>query len=881
MFESFGYNGVFEMNVELVNRLVAANLYEKNLVSIDGKVSDADFLPPINIATASGSGSGSVRVYLLLGRPELTFAGTDGTNGLTLFMPMFGIGLFESVAGQVRRRPLTLGSSGLGLAIKNIRVTPEADKISVSLAKVVTEDVEMRGFIFEDPPSHVGGVALANTTLTDAQVDAYLSTAGVAITAQDLRATIAAQVRQGVLGPVSFVFKPSGLAPELSEWDLSTFDGSGGGAAGAVLELCGPNEAGKGQRGDVVDFIPAAPAPPVYRWSACIRTSILLTLFDQELRKSMFPEQGGTLNTPEVPTGYMVVPRIGQHTYSLPGRIECIAVTSPTDRYVEVRITRGLTAHGRAEITEENSGRKVEVWADSDGSGTVSIMANGGDRLAIMVVAISATGDPSTVFWRPRFSFLDGALRLDFHFYRYLSGSCMDAEGDGYIVVALKADRTERFKFTPLVIDSNFEIPLWVWATGFFGGFLLGSVGAALSEASIAVFLEDYVRDEIDPQGQVDTLLRSVSDKLPQPKAPGTAVFLDDLVVSEAGLMMAGRGDAGRILSYGRGAALATSPGIVISDSGYYLAIDWQSSSGAINVTIRGFSSLSQGGADAFWWETFDDLPRPPFATVAPVKWLSPGESGLFYHDTEAGLAKVLVERQPATEADPQGLQILVTWILFQKRVTQSVRIRNEVKATVVGSFESLTLSTTWYRYEGRLSLDRTKFFLTSDTADCGDEHWYWDDVEVTPAGIDFPEIGYVKVNSSAHELLIKYDETKLPPDQPAPNFHWVRFEGVDVFGRKQSHKYLLQTPAHALRPKAIAILPAAGWRDPREPLRDPIRDRLAIARSVLAIAVAREPALESTARVIMAGLSNHNPTLDARTAEALLSLVGASLGSP
>jgi hypothetical protein len=870
----FGFNGVFELNDELVNRLLAARLYEKNLVSIGGQVSDADFLPPIDINLGGGT---TIRVYLLTGRPEVTFRGRDGTNTVSLFIPMFGIGVFERTNTSVQRRNLNLMDARLGLVIDNVRVAQTAGNIDVDLTGVTAADIRIRGFIFEEPSTHVGGIAVLGQDLSDNDVDSRLSAAGVAVKALDLRTQIAARISAGALGQTTFPFQPSGLDPELSSWDLFTFEENPPASAGAMLELYGPGAMGQGFRIDAVDIIPAAPTTPRYRWAAGIQANVLEAIFDRYLDRSMFPKQGGTLNTPQNPTGYMVVPPSDKRTYSLPDHIESITVSAPSNASVEVRINRGLTPHGRARLDSLNSNKSVSIWADDTGSATATIAAASGHRLALTVEAISLSGDTSVVVWRPRFTFQDGALRLDFHFYKYLDHSCMDAEGDGSIVVELQADRAARFKLAMRVRESDFEIPLWVWAAGFFGGFILGSVGATLAEVGIHVFLKDYVRDEVDPQGKVDNLLGPLNQNLPAPQAPGTAVFLDDFAVSEDGILLAGRAETGWIVSYGRRGTWATRPSLEIGDRGFYLRIDWQPSAGPITVQLSGFSTLSLSNANGFWSETYDDIPPPPYPPTPARKELSPGESAVFYHDSEGVLAKVLVERQPVSDVDPYGLPILVTWVAYQKRVAQSVRIRNEVNAIVVDSFESLTLTTTSYRYSGALTLERTKFFLTEDTMAAGDEHWFWDDEEVPAGELALPG-GMVKIDPVAHALLIEYDQTQLPPDEVGGGFHWVRFTGTDVFGRTQSHKYLLLTPAHALTPNKIAELPPVGWRDPRAPLRDPIRDRVAAARSLLAVAVANNPAMAPTARTIMAALSNRYPTLDANGAQALLDMIGNTL---
>src|SRR5262245_53260072 len=113
--DTFGYNGVFELNDGVVNRLLAAQVYENNLVLTNGQVTNADFLAPIEFPQGDGS---TIRVYMLTGRPEVSFQGHDGSNKITLFVPLFGLGVFKSLGDTTQ--PVDLGLQSQRLASRSV-----------------------------------------------------------------------------------------------------------------------------------------------------------------------------------------------------------------------------------------------------------------------------------------------------------------------------------------------------------------------------------------------------------------------------------------------------------------------------------------------------------------------------------------------------------------------------------------------------------------------------------------------------------------------------------------------------------------------------------------------------------------------------------------
>src|SRR5262249_19122545 len=669
--DTFGYNGVFELNDGVVNRLLAAQVYENNLVLTNGQVTNPDFLAPIEFPQGDGS---TIRVYMLTGRPEVSFQGHDGSNKITLFVPLFGLGVFKSLGDTTQPVDLGLQSQRLGLAISDIAVQQDAAALKFDFSGVDADSVVVRAFTLVEPPTHVGGRLVGSLDLTDAFLDAQFQKAGSAITGKDLRTQVAIALQGNKLGQNSVPINPGGIESEIGAWDLMTFDQSAGGVAGAMLELYEPGGNGQGRREFGLDIIPAADSPPAYRWTAALRKDVLLRIFGRYFDKSMYPQQGNALNTSDNPWGFMVVPPAGKATYSLPSHDSSVVVSAPAGGQVQVDVTAGFAAHARARLQVLGTNREESLTADTDGTASVSIKANVGDRLAFAVDATSMASDSSVVIWRPRISFQDGTIRLDLHFYKYLDIPC-DAEGDGYVVLELYADRTSAFQFGLRVTDSHFDIPYRVFAAAWFGGNMLSVIGGALTMVLVATVGEDMIRDKVDPQKQADTLLGDLRKQLPAPQAPNNALFLDDLITSEDGLVLAGRADAGRIVSYGRTAAVSTGNGAVLQNQGFYAALDWEPSLGPIKVKPRGRAKTGSGApADSFWSATYDDLPYPPYPISADSAVLNAGDTALFFVDSDTTLAKILVERPPVT-SDVPSVSVLITWVAYQKRVAQAVRI--------------------------------------------------------------------------------------------------------------------------------------------------------------------------------------------------------------
>ena len=868
-FDSFGYNGAIELSQELVHRIVASELYERNLVVENGTLANEDMVPvPVDLG-----GGISITAYLLLGRPEVELTDHDGNNGLDLTIPMFGVGLFQRESGRSPVQQIDTGLVGggftIGVKVHDIRVAGAGGSLSLDLTRVTDKSIEIVDFLFAEKPTHVGGIATLAGTLADKDLDALLAGAGVTLTAANLRGAIAAAVTSGKIPVKPFPINPANDHPELGQWDLMAFDGPG---AGAVIELYDAAGQQQGVRTDGHDVIPNGP-PPRYGWAGELRADIVIGLFDAALDKADYFKQVSGLNTSTNALGFMVVPSNDKRTYSLPGHVDCVTVNAPDKGNVNIEVIAGLGGLSRGRIRLLGPDTDTSFRADDKGSFTTSVKASAGDRLAMIVDAVPLPGHPDALLWRPKLSLQDGNVRFDFHYWK--DWLCdLDFEGDGMIVAELRADRTAPFKLSAKVMDSDLEMPLWLWAVGFFGGaavpLLDWVVGAVIAETLIVTVLKDYAIGEVNPQEAVDGKIGAFNDNLPQISVPNAALFLDDVLVSSDGLLLAGRADAGRFTASGRLAVPSLSNGVVAWGKDFHGAFDWEPSASAIEVKARGFSAVAEGDAPSnFWAVNFDDIPHLPFAAQVTHN-LGPGESVTFFVDNPETIGKVLLERPIDPETRIAG-QVIVTWIAYRKRVAVRARIVNEVQAIRVGGSESLTLIIDEYRYSGELTLDLTKFFLSNDTADAGLEHWFWDGAEVTAGGIAFSG-GSVSLRPYDHALWVEIDQSGYPATELGPNFHTIRFTGTDVFGRKVDITYLLQVPPRTLRPKPIAERPGLGtWVNP---LSDPLRRPIDLVSTEVLSMLGANPAADGLAQTLVSAIKNGSASLNQSDALAALQIL-------
>jgi hypothetical protein len=587
----------------------------------------------------------------------------------------------------------------------------------------------------------------------------------------------------------------------------------------------------------------------------------------------------------------MEVPAVGTHTYALPTGAGTVSVAAPANGKAQVAIVAGgLPPNSRARLRNDR-GAEEAFTADGSGAATISIRADAGERLAITVDAISIPSDSSIVVWRPHIQFREDELAISFHYYKYLPNWC-DAEGDGRIAVALYADATKPFHIGARVTDVNASLPWWVYATSWLGVELLGQGVLAPLVVSLIPTIAHALATSLLGGQDIASLTGPLTDQVSAPsleaeKTAGqnVALLLDTVEVHETGLVLAGHADAGIFLGYDRTVAFSTQPGVVLSTTSPSVSMrfDWQTFITAMSVTSADRCAvITDQARERFWAASYDDLPDDAAFNRNPFP-LDAGDAVMVWVETAGGHAKVLFERPPHGEAPSTG--IAITWVAFRDRVRRSVRLVDGIKATPVGGSQGLVLDETLNRYDGTISLATRKFFLTEETRALGQEQWFWDDEQVTEAGIILPG-GSVTLDADNRALIVHLDQSSLWLNgEDLAVAHWVKFHGTDVFGTVLETKMLVWTPPVVRTPRPIALNPPLGPAFVN-PLGDPLRDRPAAVRGQLASELAGllasrvgQAEVASLARSLSDALTTGVGQLDVIGAAGLLSLLSGGAG--
>jgi hypothetical protein len=880
----FGYNGVLELEERVVNEVLATYLYERHLVFLNGQITDGDF-----IAVKAPIPSGEIHLYLELARPFLHIQTSDGTNVVTLHVPFSRIGAFLVQNGSLANQSVP----NLALVLFDVPVQKSNTGLLIDFSKITGDDVGIAAIGLQTGPTGVGGRETLEVLLDDATIENQLKDKNgqKTVVAKDLRQQLADSIKNGAIGPTSVPVSLGGIDSALKSWDLLLFGNANDrdptdvpADAGADLLLFEDANVGRGERTDAGQTLPPAPETPEYGWTLSLRASVLLDDINRALDRGPYYVQGETLNTPETPDnpygpyGFLVVPSGGSRAYALPTGNGKVTVGASQNGQAQLTIADGgLTPNGRARA--RNLDRNVEASFTADGSGAakLSIRADAGERLAVTIDAISLSSDSSTVIWRPAISFGDGQITAAFHYYHYIPHWC-DAEGDATVSLQLFADRGKAFSIGAKVLDANASAPWWAYVVAWLGPGLIGQdIFAPILVGLVPTIIHSLAGSFIgDNAGALGSAL---TDKISAPSIENLAMLLDQVDVYNTGLQLSGRADSGSILAYDRTVAFSTQPGVVLNSSQpspVYMRFDWAPSITSINITSSSRCAvITDQPHETFWSASYDDLPadssfrRDPFTMFA-------GDSLMVWVEIAGGHAKVLFERPPGGDAPSTGISI--TWIALRDRVNRAVKLVNGIKATVVGSLESLTLEETLYRYDGSISLTTTKFFLTSETQELGQELWYWDDQQVTDLGITLPG-GSVTLDATNRQLIVHLDQSGLDAQSIAAT-HWVRFHGTDVFGVTLETKILVQTFPVTLRPRPIATNPPLGPVFVH-PLSDPTRDKPVFDFSQLASEITnllapQVGAIEASvlSRSLSEALTTGLGSLDVGAATALLTLL-------
>src|SRR5262249_3927335 len=144
-------NGVFELDQDVVNELLATYFYEKYLVATNGQVADGDF-----IAAETPVTNGTIRLYLELARPFLHVQTKDGTNLATLHVPFSRVGAFLIQNGIPTRKEAPL----LALVLFNVGVQKTDTGLTIDFTQLTEGDIGIQVIGVKAGPTDVGGAQI-------------------------------------------------------------------------------------------------------------------------------------------------------------------------------------------------------------------------------------------------------------------------------------------------------------------------------------------------------------------------------------------------------------------------------------------------------------------------------------------------------------------------------------------------------------------------------------------------------------------------------------------------------------------------------------------------------------------------------------------------
>ena len=906
---------MFELRKPVVDRLLA-QVYERNLVKENDVVRNDEFVT-VNLPEQQGT---KLTLYLRIGCPLASFdPSATQENRVDLEVPV-ELSLFSGtqVAGVWKWKKLSLFAfvadlSHLilrldGLAFKKGTRADGTSVLQPDLATVVGEQIR----IFYPSP---------RTELDDNLLDSVLQAVSVPLTAAGLKDEIAKQLN-GVLKNVDVEIPSAGASMQaLQSWDCRLLSQKRAGMSYDSFDLLlyGPGDLGRGVYGQATHTIPTGASPP-YSFALSMRGDVFLQYLNAMLDQKGYYKQGGTLNTPANPYGYMVVPPSADATYTLPHPYQGdagkkVTLSAPKGGEVTLTIpTGGLSANCRATLHNEGSGAAEDFEAGGGGEATISIKAAAGMRLSITVRGVSAQTDSDAIIFRPTVSLHDGKLRLDFDYYYIIDNWC-DASGDGCAEIAISPDPDQAFNFKVKTLSTSVSVPWWADVLAFLAGLLVGWVVGGPVGGVLGGFIALILMEAIGPSilgGIVgEKLDKELQDKLKFP-APGggrLALFLETVTLYETGIVLAGYADAGVIVHYGRAAVDVKPQGVVKLGTGAEsLSLHFTAGGSAGTATVKCYwplaASASPDALKSFLEARYEDGEALTF-TNFPIA-LTGGKPVALWTRTDQGLAKLYVSWDAASS------RARVSWAFFRGRVKPGLSIKNKIVATVAGASNLVIAYRLCFTYDGYLELDAVKFFRTTVSRDAGLEKWTWNGQEI-PVGGTLAAPGFsIGWDAKTDRVIVSSDQVGLVPAMPKPTTpgvptlyvpqeHEIEYQGEDVFGTRMSAKVSLHLEAcqfgsqkllYDVRVWPHEILPDPPWME-RAMWREEgmyllgERDFAHWRRSELAAALRDrlvELAPEShqvgvLADTLALALQEGEAALDAYTARTLLTILAGGVG--
>jgi hypothetical protein len=804
---TYNHNGLLQISEQVFNKLLAKNFYDANLVAVNGKVPDNEFVTFCPIPGVAGD---SIKIYLRTGKPSALFETHDGTNLLTLTVPLLGIGIFtKTAAGVVTRQPInqlfSIIIEDVALAVRDKKPMSPADGqvLAFDFSKVTPNGVGFHLIFLNATDNDVGGTVNIDGGDATGVLSNYFTTHGIPVTVAMLQQLVVTFVKSPEFtSRATFPISTGGSQADLSKLSLFMFDNDGEGGLDFFLDD-GP-QAGPPTEGG--DTIPAAILPPPYGFTLGIEKEVILDLVTTMQNDGDYYVQSLPPD-PTNPLAMMVVPAAGTSTFPLLSGPNALAISAPVGGKAQVVLAaKAVSPHTRAHITNISTGAAISFTASAAGTATFNVPGSAGDEFVLAIDAISSSKSSDTVIWRPKLTFEDGDFRGDFHFYEYMDVP-PDLEGNGWIKLTAAVDWAQQFGLLLNVSDSgaDLDVPLLEALAILFPIVVGGLFQGIINEITDSVANPLGYEINQNTGGAVGAVQSGINQQFKAALPSDLLLFLEDGRIYNNGLGLSGYADAGIVMSTTNpdgtivGAGRRTAPvkgGEFVATAGDYftdvLQFNW-TAPGSNSITLlgggRGPAALSTNGGNAtdFWTSSLDEAP-PSNAFTVLQSTLNRGQDLMLWVPFSDGTAKVFIE----WPSDSDDLRF--TWISYQQRVTRSIKLVNNIKQIVVGGGGSATglVSLQLFAYQGTVDLQAIKFFLTRETWASGSEKWTWDGHDLVTDNPSIPGAS-LALDGLNHKLTVDYNQWANPAVANLPWVHTLAYTATDVFGRTMSAQIVLE----------------------------------------------------------------------------------------
>jgi hypothetical protein len=809
--ETFGYGSVIELSESVISRLFGGKSFEESRVAPpkNEPSSDPNAKRSSDFVSIAFGGATDPTLHALIGDPIVSFSDpATPSNALRVILPITKLAVETTGAEPTR------SNGEMAIAISNLLLT-ETTAQGVSALKV--DGSSLTG----DSVRYAVKLVGLDWIVTDSDADflGYYE-AGDAKRKGTIAVEQLANARIDIAARVKALLPAEPIVFDLSSLDATRFDVAAFGeptAGSFQLRLYQPSSRGS----SAIDTRRTIRRNGASSFALTMSPAELEAFVERAIEGAFWTKpETFSVPVPAQPPNF-VQPFSPAAGTPIAGRVWS-ADASGKARLLFAAGTFTKRTHG--DVHNWTRGTSIGFRAADDGSLDTMIDASGNDLLGL---TIAERGEGDATLKRPthQLQTSDG-VELSLSFDMYVSDAALATNGSLRFV--LEADPSRAFGIRTRVVETHLDGPLALSLVTFFTMSLFEfGIWNIVRLTAGNDFFSDKVRDALESFGGAFSL---GSDGV-----PSTFLALDEIHANADGLFLGGRAEAGRILGAGRtllglaetGFTLTTDDPRDPNDQRTPIFLRWDPRvepfviSTGLSIALVPETSGTEAHA-TFWSLGPSDVPGPS-AFGATSLSLAAGTNQVAFLEGEGLVVKVLFERLLAQGSAPSA-GMSITWVTYPRRALAEIDLVDGVVATLVSSSESDVLSTKVYRYEGTISLERTRIFLTDGTRARGEEKWFWNGVELDDTERVF-SWGSIALDRDARIVRLRVEPNTDASSPPESLLHRFEASVTDVFGVEAHAHLFVSTVTLAVTPKRIAIR-GDRWREPRYGLGDPIRDR-------------------------------------------------------